>query len=514
MASGGQSSGGARLVAVALLLVLVAVAAWKWSERTPQIEPPRVASRGATADDAMRDSAAPATVERTAEQTAATANQSGARDPSEASDPPLAAVPIREETPAAPRREHVELRGALVDEHARPLDERALLAAAAGELPRVWLVQRGERLAEFNRNANGSLRTSLLAPPDRSGIEAELSLGGRRFATFLEESLNTPFTLRVDLSALAAEGSAATIVVRPNLPLDVDDRAAVLLWQGGARRGVYLDEAGRARFTALAAGRWRGVVRVPAQRPVEFTLELGERDDRELLVELQPGFRIVGSAAWDGLDAPLPRAVASVARLDAGDDPATPSDAAIEAVEVDGAATALLQGGFAPLGGDGSFALGPLPAGRWRLQIVRADGVVAVLHEVVVELGGREVERLELRIAPQRPPTRIVRLLLEWPAEAPREANQQIIVPRVLLATFRGPGEAVVGHGFADPRSRTPPELELPQGAVALELEWRDSVNGLLLDSGIAPTRVLLPRVVQEGRTQDLRVELSAAPRD
>ncbi len=117
-------------------------------------------------------------------------------------------------------------------------------------------------------------------------------------------------------------------------------------------------------------------------------------------------------------------------------------------------------------------------------------------------------------ITPQRPPTRIVRLLLEWPAEAPRAANEQIIVPRLLLATFRGPGDTVVGRGFADPRSRTPPELELPHGAVALELEWRDSVNELLLDSGVAPTRVLLPRVVQEGRTPDLRVALVAAPRD
>ncbi|MBL8843823.1 MAG: hypothetical protein JNL90_20040 [Planctomycetes bacterium] len=509
MASGGQSSGGARLVAAALLLALVAGIAWRWIDSEPRLDAMKHpdGAAGATADDATRDSAAPATVERTA----APANPSGAREPREASDTPIDRAPIREEgTVAAPQRERIEVTGALVDEHARPLDERALFAAAAGTLPRVWLVQRGERLAEFGRNPDGFLRTSLLAPPDRSGLEAELSLGARRFATFLEESLSTPFTLRVDLSALAVEGSAATIVVRPNPPHDTDDRAGVVLWQGATRRALWLDEAGRARFTALDAGRWRGVVRVAGERPAEFALELAERDDREVLVQLQPGFRIVGSAAWDGIEASLPRAVASVTRIAA----AAGATAAAVASVGDEAEPPLLDGGFAPLGGDGSFALGPLPAGAWRLQIVRTDGAIAVLHEVVVELGGRDVERLELRIAPQRPPTRIVRLLLEWPAEAPRALNEQIIVPRLLQATFRGPGDTVVGHGFADPRSRTPPELELPQGAVALELEWRDSVDGLLLDSGVAPTRVLLPRVVQEGRTQDLRVELAAAPRD
>ncbi len=444
------------------------------------------------------DRAAPAALDEVARRRNDVAR--AAAPASAAVPPPAAPLVSRDDLAFEPlRRERVEVTGALADEHARPLDEPTLTAAAAGTIPRVWLVQRGARLAEFTRNPNGDLTASLLAPLDRSEIEAELMLGGRRFATFLESELTTPFTLRVDLSAIAAAGCAATIVVRPNPKPDLDDRAGVLLRQGSARRGVWLDEEGRARFTALDAGRWSGVVRVAGQLPAEFTLELGERDDRDVLVELQPGFRIVGSAAWDGIEAPLPQAIASVARLAASD--------------VAGHSAAL-QGGFAPLGGDGSFALGPLPAGRWRLQIVRTDGVVATLHEVVVELGGREVERLDLRIKPVRPPTRIVRLLLEWPAEAPRDVNEQIVIPRTLVATFRASDGAEVGHGFADPLSRTPPELELPIGAVALELEWRDNFTGLLLASGIAPTRVALPRVVQDGKTPDLKVVLSAAPRD
>jgi hypothetical protein len=217
--------------------------------------------------------------------------------------------------------------------------------------------------------------------------------------------------------------------------------------------------------------------------------------DRELLIELAPGFRIAGVAAWDGLEAPLPRAIAIVTSLAGGD--------------------ASLTGASAQLGGDGSFELGPLPAGEWRLQILRVDKVTDVLHESVVTLGGREVERLDLRIAVRRPATRFVRLLIEWPREQPRDDVGFAAVRRALLATFLGADDVVVGRSLvADPRSPRQLLLALPEGATVLELAWREFAGALLLDSGVAVTRVPLPRVVQDGKSQDLKVELAAAPRD
>ena len=411
------------------------------------------------------------------------------------SDPTAAITPERQPSEFDPLQ-RVQLRGQLVDEHDRTVDVARLRAAAAGEVPRIWLTKSGQRLDEFNCIADGVLLGDVILPVrERAGLAAELSLGGRRFATGVSPDFTQPFTLRVDFSALALESSAATIVVRPN-PQAVDGAEKfVVLRDGATRRAATIDDAGRARFETLTAATWRGVTAIDGMTPVEFTLELGERDDRELLVELSPGFRIAGVAAWDGLEAPLPRANVIATRVATGD--------------------AALQGAAAQLGGDGSFELGPLPAGEWRLQLVRVEKVSDVLHESVVTLGGREVERLDLRIAPRRPPTRFVRLLLEWPRDQPREDEGFARVRRVMIATFLGQDGVVVGRGLVvDPRLPRMSMLALPEGATVLELAWRDLANSLLLDSGVAVTRVPLPRVVQEGKSQDLKVDLAAAPRD
>lgn len=406
--------------------------------------------------------------------------------------------------PTVPRNSgaaRVRIAGTLVDEHARPIDERRLREATTGEIPRIWFTRSGRRLAEFSLLPHGELFVDVVPPVDRTELRAEVTLAGRTFATFLEPTLDAPFTLRVELSALALDTSAATIVVRPAPQTAEPSDRYVVLFRDTLRRATWIDESGRARFPTLPAGEWCGVVCVDGELPVEFSLALGERDDLELLVLLAPGFRIRGEAAWDGLVAPLPPCVVVAARADA-----PPADATEPRPR--------LQGATAQLGGDGSFELGPFPAGRWRLQLLRVDGTPAILHEEVVTTGGREVERVNWQVTPARPPTRLVRLLFAWPGGLPPEPQGNVLIPRALLATFFGAGGAVVGRGLADPGAREPPQLPLPDGATVLELAWRDVADGRLLDSGVAITRIALPRVVQDGASSDLKVEFAEVPRD
>lgn len=496
----GRGPSVALLIAALLLALSAIVGAW-WSSRdTPSIAPglrgDGLAGSGDAGSGVLPDAADGDAIE--AQRTDATAAAiAGARDARPT--PWLKDAP----TPAAERRSPasvIELRGQLVNEHGRKLDEEQLRAAAAGEFPRVWLTQHQRRFAEFGRTPAGSLRVEFVPPIDRTGFAAEVTIGARRFATSVDPEEPAPFQLRIEFSAIEAASSAATIVIRPApQTVNANDRF-VTLYRGAVRRAATIEDAGRARFATLDAGRWRGVVCIEGALPMEFDLELGERDDRELLVELQPGFRIVGEAAWDGLEVRLPPAVVVAER--------------VEAVGATAIERARLQGAFVALGGDGSFELGPLPAGEWRLQMLRKDGVVAVLHEQVVVLGGREVEHVSWRIAPVRPPTRIVRLLLEWPATQPRDSQSLFVAARGLVATFLGADGAVVGRGMIDPGASAVPQLELPLGATALELVWRDQTGGLLLDSDVGITHVALPRVVQEGKSQDLKVTLATAPRD
>lgn len=488
--NGARRSSVVTLAALGAVALLAFALLWQATRGAPKLAPQRGSKEDAEAAGA-------GAAEKSADEPLATrAEPEGAATGGAAKEGPGETIAAERQPAEFDPLQRVQLRGTLVDEHDRTVDVARLRAAAAGEVPRLWLTKHGRRLDEFNLLGDGTLLGDVILPVrERAGLAAELSLAGRRFATEVSPDFTQPFTLRIDFSALALESSAATIVVRPN-PQAVDAAEKfVVLRDGATRRAATIDDAGRARFETLTAGKWRGVTAIDGTTPVEFTLELGVRDDRELLVEIAPGFRIAGVAAWDGLDAPLPRCLA-IALPVAGRD-------------------AALQGVSAQLGGDGSFELGPLPAGEWRFQLVRIDKVSDVLHESLVTLGGREVERLDLRIAPRRPPTRFVRLLLEWPRDQPRDDEGFARVRRSMIATFLGQDGAVVGRGLVvDPRLPRMSLLALPEGATVLELAWRDFAGPLLLDSGVAVTRVPLPRVVQDGKSGDLKVELAAAPRD
>jgi hypothetical protein len=395
----------------------------------------------------------------------------------------------------------LRIEGALVDEHARLIDEEQLFAAVAGEVPRIWLTQAGRRLAEFWRSPGGNLWVDLEMAADRSELRAETRLAGRTFATFLDPELREPFTLRVELSALALDSSAVTVVVRPAPTAEELRDRFVVLFRDAERRASWIDGSGLARFSTLAAGSWEGVVCISGELPVEFAFELGERDDRDVLVELRRGFRIRGEAGWSDLVAPLPPCVVVATRIESQE-------------PVADARRPRLQGGVAHLGGDGSFVFEALPAGRWRLELLRVDREPQSLHEEVVTTGLRDVETVTWRIVPPKPPARSVRFLFAWPGDHAPEPAGNLVIPRALVATFFGAGATVVGRGLLDPDAKQPPQLPLPEGATVVELAWRDLVDGRLLDSGVPVTRVALPRVVQSGATQHLKVTFAAVPRD
>lgn len=403
----------------------------------------------------------------------------------------------------------IQLNGLVVDEHDQPLEVERLRERVAGELPRVWLVHRGQRVMEFLWLSEGLLRGALVPPAEPDGLRAELVVAGRRFDVPVELDREARFTLRVDLASLGAESSALTVVVRPNPQAVAPTDKWVVLRRSGTRRAAALDRDGIARFATLAPGVWRGVVVVDGELPAEFTVQLGEREDREQLVELQQGFRITGFVEWDGLEEPLPPGGVLATR--ARPPFAGPLD--------DGAIEVLpdpVCGSFARLGGDGSYALGPLTEGEWRLQVVRLDGIGAAtaLAERRVVLGGRDVERVDLLVPVAGPPARTLRLLMTGPGGVPRDVLGNFAIPRMLVASFFGAEGEVLSSTFVDGRPTVAPVVPLPAGAVRLELVWREQAGGLLLDCGLPVTRVALPRVVQEGKTEDLRVELAADPRD
>jgi len=484
------------LLAVVLLLAGAAFLLF-WQEEKPGVA--RLASRDdAPERDARADRAEPVAADRSAEgggpseRSRPPRPEGGARATAAATRPPAAAP-----SDAARRR----ISGVLVDEHARPISEESLRAAVVGELPRVWFTQAGRRLAEFALLPDGNLFVDVVPPVDRTELRAEVTLAGRTFATFLDHELREPFSLRVELSALPLDTSAATIVVRPPPATEELSDRYVVLFREAERRATWIDATGLARFPTLREGTWEGIVCVSGEQPIEFEFTLGERDDRDVLVELRPGFRIRGEAAWSDLVAPLPPCVVVATRLDGAEpDP----DARRER----------LQGGVVPLGGDGSFELGPLPAATWRLELLRIDREPQTLHEEVVITGRRDVETVAWRITPPQPPARVVRFLFAWPGELPPEPTGNIVIPRALVVTFFGAGAAVVGRGLLDPAASAPPQLPLPEGATVVELAWRDLADGRLLDSGVAVTRVALPKVVQSGATRDLKVTFAAVPRD
>ena len=491
-----------RTLVLPALVLLVAGAAFVLFRQgaTPTLAPPASRSRDEAA--APPDGrATPVSADR-----AATAGES--REPSRAgagaaerARPAAAIAPA----PVAPGTTRIHIEGALVDEHARPISEERLRTAVTGELPRIWFTHAGRRLAEFSLNPGGGLHLDVVPPVDRTELCAEITLAGRTFATFLAAELGTPFALRVDLSALALDSSAATIVVRPAPATEEMGDRYVVLFREAQRRATWIDQAGLARFPMLHAGTWEGIVCIAGELPVEFAFTLGERDDRDVLVELRPGFRIRGEAAWSDLVAPLPPCVVIATRLDRAE-----ADADAET----DMRRARLQGGVALLGGDGSFELGPLPAGTWRLELQRIDDEPQSLHQEVVTTGGRDVETVAWRITPPQRPARIVRFLLAWPGDLPPEPTGKVVIPRALAVTFFGAGAAVVGRGVLDPIASTTPQLALPDGATVVELKWRDIAGGRLLDSGVAVTRVALPKVVQSGATRDLKVTFAAVPRD
>jgi hypothetical protein len=242
------------LAAFGAVALLAFVLLW-WAVR----DAPRLAPQRGPKDDA--ESTKEGELALPADEPLASRVEPGSEAAKEAAQPkpPDAVEPERQEFALDPLQ-RVQLRGLLVDEHDRVVDLARLRAAAAGEVARIWLTKHGQRLDEFNCLGDGTLLGDVILPlRERAGLAAELSLGGRRFATGVGPDFTQPFTLRIDFSALTLESSAATIVVRPN-PQQVEAADKfVVLRDGATRRAALIDDAGRARFETLTAGKWRGV---------------------------------------------------------------------------------------------------------------------------------------------------------------------------------------------------------------------------------------------------------------